>query len=292
MPSSFQNKKRLRFIITTSGGARNRITIEGLRATADIDKAGGMMMGQLSAKIYGVAQGDMNAVTTLQWRPAKTGDMSYLPNTIEVFAIDGDAESLVFSGNIVNAWADYQNPPAVFLNVKAMSAMLGQLSACPPRSFKGEVDVAIVMLQIAEDLGLTFENNGVTARMSDIYLSGDLVNQARELANSAGIVLAIDNGVLAICPRNNPRAGDVPLVSAATGLIGYPAFDGAGIICRMLFNPALRFMGQFQLETEQTRASGLWTATSIAYQLESEKPNGAWFQVVRGNFDGAPYVGK
>lgn len=292
MPKSFEHKKRLRFVITLSGGANNRITLEGLRATADIDKAGGMMMGTLRAKLYGVAQGDMNAITTLQWRPSRTGDMSYLPNTVEVFAIDGEAETLVFSGNIVNAWADYQNPPAVFLHIQAMSAFLGQLSASPPRSFKGEVDVAVVMLQIAEDLGLTFENNGVTSRMSDIYLSGDLVNQARDLANSAGLTLTIDGGVLAICPRNTPRSGEVPLISPSTGLIGYPAFDGAGVICRMLFNPALRFMGQFQLETEQARASGLWTATSIAYQLESEKPNGAWFQVVRGNFDGTPYVGK
>ena len=102
MPS-FSDKKQLRFVITLGTGKfgssnNDQIILQGFRAIADIDKAGGMMMGTLRAKIYGVKQADMNSVTTLQWKPG-----SRIANTIEVYAIDGAAETLVFAGNIVNA---------------------------------------------------------------------------------------------------------------------------------------------------------------------------------------------
>jgi hypothetical protein len=65
MSTSFQNKKALRFIITLGTGKfgssnNNQITLQGFRATVDIDKAGGTQMGTLKAQIFGVSQSDMN----------------------------------------------------------------------------------------------------------------------------------------------------------------------------------------------------------------------------------------
>ena len=132
MPS-FDSKKQLRFVITLGTGKfgssnNDTITLQGFRAIADIDKAGGMMMGTLRAKVFGVKQVDMNSVTTLQWKPG-----TLIPNTVEVFAIDGTAETLVFAGNIVNAWADYQSMPDVYLHIQAQSAFFNALKAIPPR---------------------------------------------------------------------------------------------------------------------------------------------------------------
>jgi len=216
MPS-FENKKALRFVVTLGTGKfgssnNDTITLQGFRATADIDKAGGMMMGTLRAKIYGVKQADMNSVTTLQWKPG-----SRIANTVEVFAIDGAAETLVFAGNIVNAWGDYQNMPDVFLHIQAQSAFFNTLKAVPPRSFKGRVDVATVMGQIARDLGYTFENNGVTTQLVDVYLPNTGMEQAKDLARAAGCDLYLDDKVLAITPPNVPRKVIIPLISSASG---------------------------------------------------------------------------
>jgi hypothetical protein len=72
--TSFTNKKDLKFIITLGTGtfgssSNNTITLQGYRASVNIDKAGGMMMGTLKAQIYGVSQSDMTSITTLQWHP-------------------------------------------------------------------------------------------------------------------------------------------------------------------------------------------------------------------------------
>ena len=289
---SFDYKKALRFVITLGTGKfgssnNDTITLQGFRASADIDKAGGMMMGTLRAKIYGVKQADMNSVTTLQWKPG-----TLIPNTVEVFAIDGAAETLVFAGNIVNAWADYQSMPDVFLHIQAQAAFFNALKPIPPRSFKGRVDVPSVMAQIARDLGYTFENNGVTTQLVDVYLPNTGMEQAKDLCRAAGCDMYLDDKVLAITPPNVPRKVIIPKISPASGLIGYPTFDGVGVNFQTLFNPSVVFGGSIQLETDVQQAAGEWVVTSVGHRLESEKPGGAWFSTVRGNANGLAVTGR
>lgn len=289
MPS-FSDKKQLRFVITLGTGKfgsseHDQITLQGFRATADIDKAGGMMMGTLRAKIYGVKQADMNSVTTLQWKPG-----TLIPNTVEVYAIDGAVETLVFAGNIVNAWADYQSMPDVYLHIQAQSAFFNALKAVPPRSFKGGVDVASVMAQIARDLGYVFENNGVNTQLTDIYLPNTGMEQAKDLGRAAGCDLYLDDKILAITPPNVPRKVLIPLISPTSGLVGYPTFDGVGVNFQILFNPAVTFGGSIKLETDVQQAAGEWVVTSVGHRLESEKPGGAWFSTIRGNANGLAVV--
>lgn len=284
--NSFQNKKALRFVITLGTGSfgsssKNQITLEGYRATVNINKAGGMMMGTLRAQIFGVSQSDINSITTLQWKPR-----AIIPNTVVVYAIDGPKETMVFQGNIVNAWGNYQSMPNVFLQIQAQSAYFNQLNPVPPRSYKGPVDVATVMSQIASSMGYGFESNAVNIQLGDIYLPGTGIDQAKSLARAAGIDLYLDDNVLAVTLPNRPRGSLIPEVSAATGLIGYPTFDGVGVNFQTFFNPSLTFGGSIKLITDVSQAAGQWIITSIAHQLESELPNGQWFSMVRGNING------
>lgn len=290
--SSFENKKELRFVITLGTGKfgssdNDQIILQGFRALVDIDKAGGVQMGTLRAKVFGVSQADMNSVTTLQWKPG-----SLIPNTVEVFAIDGLSETLVFAGNIVNAWGDYQSMPDVYLHIQAQAAFFNQLQAVAPRSYKGRVDVASVMSQIARDMGYTFENNGVKTQLADVYLSNTGMEQAKDLARAAGCDLYVDDKVLAITPANVPRKSIIPLITPDTGLVGYPTFDGVGVNFQTLFDPSITFGGSIRLVTDVLQAAGEWVVTSVSHRLESEKPGGAWFSNIRGNANGLAVTGR
>lgn len=282
MNNSFENKKALRFVITLGTGkfdeaGNNQIILEGFQATFNVDKAGGVQMSTLRAKIYGVSASNMATITTLHWR---TGDWE--PNTVVVYAIDGLVETQVFAGNIVTAWGDYSSPPDVYLHIQAQAGYYAQIKAIPPRSFKGGVDVATVMRQIAFDCGLDFEDNAVQVQLVDVYLTGSGLEQARELAKAAGIDIYIDDKTLAITPRNVPRGGLMALISPSTGLVGYPAVDTVGVTFQTLFNPSVQFGGRVQLVTDIPQAAGEWVVASMAYHLESEKPGGAWFATIRG----------
>src|SRR5579862_757326 len=266
MPSSsFSNKKELMFVITLGTGtfgssSNNQIMLRGYRASVAIDKAGGQMMSTLRAQIYGVSQADMNSVTTLRWKPR-----SLILTTISVYAIDGNQQTLIFQGNIVNAWANYQNQPDVLLEIQAQAAYFNQLQPVSPLSYKGQIDVSTIMGQIASNMGYAFENNGVTTQLSNAYLPGTSIDQAKSLARAAGIDMYLDDNILAITPPDSPRAGLVPQISPQSGLIGYPTFDGTGVNFQILFNPAVRFGGSIQVVTSIPQAAGTWIVTSIAH---------------------------
>lgn len=284
--TSFTNKKELRFVITLGTGKfgssnNNQITLQGFRAAANIDKAGGAMMGTLHARIYGVTQQDMNSITTLQWQ---TGFV--IRNTVQVFAIDGDIETLVFSGNILNAWGDYLGMPEVFLQIQAQSQYVTGLQSATPISIKGGIDVAVVMARIAKDMGLSFENNNVSVILTNVYIANTAKEQALELARMCNFALYIDDTTLAITNLYQPRAGIIPQIASNSGLIGYPTFDGYGVNFLTLFNPAIIFGGSVKIVTDILPAQGQWVVTSISHMLESEKPGGIWQSQVRGNANG------
>jgi hypothetical protein len=288
MPSSFDNIKDIQFVITLSTGtfgssSNNQVTLQGFRASVDIDKGGGQMFGQLRASIWGVSASDINSITTLQYQPRTLN-----PNTITVTAVDGQQQTVVFQGNIVTAWGVY-NQPEVYLQIVAQAAYFNQLQAVSPTSYQGSVDVATAMSQLAGQMGYTFENNGVSGvTLSNPYLSGTAIDQANALAQAAGIWWGIDNGVLFIAPAYTARtAGKViPQIGLTSGLIGYPTFDGAGITLQSLFNPSVKFMGLIQLVTSVPRAAGQWIATTVSYKLQSQVIGGVWFMTIRGNFAG------
>jgi len=290
--SSFDNQKQLKFIITLGngsfgGGAGNQITLEGFRASVSIDKAGGMIGGTLRAQIWGVNQSNMNACVAYPNQPSKFASGQAIFNTIQVFAIDGNQETLIFTGNIVIAWGNYQNMPDVFLEIQAQSTYAGLMSSAIPRSYKGQIDVATAMGQIANQLGLTFENNGVTTQLSNQYLPGTALQQARALADAAGCWLYIDNGVLAIVQAYMPRnTNSVPIISPQTGLKGYPTFDSTGVHFDCLFNPAIVWGGGIQLQTSIPQAAGTWIVACVGLKLESQKYNGAWFMTIVANASG------
>lgn len=279
--TSFSNKKQLKFIITLGTGTfgesgDNQIILQGFRAVVDADKAGGQQMGSLRARIYGVSQKNMNSIATFNWKIGL-----YLPNTIEIYAIDGEVESLVFGGNMINAWADYDSLPDVYLSIQARSGYVQAITPIVPTSFKGSIDVASVMAQLATTAGLSFENNGVNIQLTDIYLANTALEQIKDLAQMANIDFYLDDKTLAICPKNVPRGTLIASISPQSGLVGYPKFDGYGITFRSLFNPSVVFGGRVKIESDVIQAQGQWFVSSIHHMLESEKPGGSWFSTVR-----------
>jgi len=274
---SFDNKKQLKFVITLGTGdfdskGDNQIILQGFRASADISLAGGIQMGELRAKIYGVKLSDMNAITTFT---NKVGAINY--TTIIVYAIDGLVESIVFGGNINVAFGNFQGMPDVYLEIQAQAAFLDVMKAVPPRSYQGDVDVASVMQEIAASMGKTLENTDVNMKLSNIYLCDTGMRQFQDLAQMADVDYVVEERVIAVMRRGTPRNGIVPLISAATGLVGYPVPNGVAVNARCLYNPAIRPLAMVKIETDVIRAAGYWKVNSMSHQLETEKPNGAWF---------------
>jgi len=305
--TSFENKKYLRVECTLSTGkfgsvAKDTIVLDGYSVRADIRRSVGFIMGSLSAKIYGLSASDLNSLTVTQWTEGYINR-----NKIKIIAIDGKMESIVFYGDIINAWANYSSMPDVYLEVEAQNhytkktdvipkpstkecvKKLGNIGPTDVISIKDNVPIDKVFQIIADSLCLQYENrSGIDMELSNVYLKGSPLDQLSTMHDFFDIDFYIDETVLAIVPKGTPRVltnqnsstesgGRIPIISPKTGLIGYPTFNGFMAFINVLYNPEIVFGGKIIVETSVPQANGEWFVMSINHKLDSETPDGVWY---------------
>lgn len=273
----------------TSGSAEQQLTfaesgtdtvqLTGLRCAASVRNSGGASQGELDLRVYGLTESMMNQLS---------GQMNGLPyvvrrnNRVVVQAgTDATGLGVLYSGNVSNAWANYDAAPEVFFHVLALGAYQAAISPVQASSYKGSVDAAVVLADIAKLAGMRFENSGVSGIMlSNPNYPGTALDQIAACAHAAGVNFVVDGNTLAIWPKGGSRQGAVPEVSPASGLIGYPIITPSGIELRTRYNPALVFGSTVKVQSSRAAACGTWLIVQLNHTLESETPDGAWFSHV------------
>lgn len=249
-------------------------TFSGLRVSANISKVGAPGFCTAEIRIWGLSESVMNAFSALG-KPIQYDRV----NTVTLTA--GDAVggmAQVFHGIIQNAYQDFSDQGAASLNISSITALVDQTKPANPLSFPSGADVATVMSGLASQMNLNFTNDGVTTQLSPgSYFWGTARNMAAKCAKAANIYWTIDDATLAIWPKTGVRGGQVPLISPTTGLVGYPRWSSAGVMLKILYNPAVILGGSIMLQTSLTRAQGSWRVMSVNHELESIVPGGAWF---------------
>lgn len=269
-------KKRIDVIFELANGqfegGGNTYTASGLRISCSIQVTGGPQQGNARIAIFGLPLQIMNQLANVgpRWQQAQNNNVTVLAGD------DTTGMQIVWQGGIYVAMTDATAMPQVAFLVESKQGYYGQIKSAPPLSIKGSAQVSGMMEQIAKGLGMAFENNGVTKRLSNPYYSGSLVNQAQQIARDAGISWIMDRGTLAICNPGEPRKGDAPLISPQTGLISYPMFNQNYLVLKAYFNPNVKFLGAIEVKSDITPANGEWNVVSLTYELESEMPRGRW----------------
>lgn len=272
-------KRRIEATITLGKGdfgetKGDTVKLSGLRMSANMNICGQDSMGQIQMRIFGLPLEMINRLTSIG--PINTEIRGQ--NRLVVQAGDlGTQLATIFDGTIDQAWGEFAAAPDVVLNVSGFAGLKDALKPVPPLSFPGSVDAANVLKGLAATMGLTFENNGVSVILASPYYPGTALEQVRACAKAADINYAIDRGVLAIWPRKGSRAGEVPVMSPAHGLVGYPAFSGNGVSLVSIFSPTCRQGGKVRVDSQLTPANGEWNILSVVHNLECETPNGQWF---------------
>jgi hypothetical protein len=291
----------------------NAVKLSGLRVLCTIQKGGMPSMDQAEIRVYGVQPSIMNAVTTL----GVPIPMLKFNNTVLVEAGDAiNGMAVVYSGYLGQCWQNLDGSPETFLNIIGLNGAPAAMQPTPPLSFAGTADVATIMSGIATRAGWAFENNGVTAKLSNPYFPGTALEQAHNVARAANIEMYLDSGTgptaassaspaggtgvatptatLAIWPKTGTRGGQIPLISMNSGLVGYPRWFSQGLQFRTLFNPNIRIGGQIKLQstiggqantpaagTTPTPAggpNGTWLVCSpLSYDLAAQVPGGPWY---------------
>ena len=255
-------------------GGGNSHSAKGLRITAEIVKAGGISQGAANVSIYGLPLSVMNQLSTYGNVLTTTGRNSITVSAWE----DGQPPTVVFMGTITAASMDGQAQPDVPFHVEAFVGAYENAKPVQPTSQPGSQDVAGLMGTIAQKAGLQFENNGVSVKIQNPYLSGTAIQQMHALAEMARVEHLVDNGTLAIWPAGKSRtAAGTTTISPQTGLVGYPLFNSQGIIVRTLWQPTLAFGQVINVQSEIPAACGPWSVYKLTYAMASMMSNGPWF---------------
>jgi hypothetical protein len=258
------------------------VTVSGLRMSVQIDIPGGAGLATAQMRIYGLTPDIMNQLST-------TGRWAFLfrKNTVIIKAGDeGSSMDQVFVGQITMAWQEMETAPETSFNVTASSGMYESLLNVGVSSYPGAADVAVILSNLVASMNqagnlnppITFENHGVSVILSTPYYSGGARAQAAAAVKDANIEWnGIENNVLSIWPRGGYRAGQVPIISVDTGMVGYPSFTQSGVVVRTLFNSAIRFGQLVEVRSSLQGASGQYRVQKLAHDIESGLPGAKWF---------------
>lgn len=306
-PSVASNQLRVTFTLTNNnaifpgdpGKASNVLTLTGLRMSAVIKGAAMPAFPEATLRIWGMGQADMNALAIV---PVQGGKPEYSFNTVLIEANAGNGWVAVFAGQIVNAGPDYDAAPAVCLMVQAITGGFDLLNPAQPTSYPGVAAVSTIMSNIAQKMGVAFQNDGVTGTLTGSYYSGTLSEQLRRVADAAQIDVSWEgqsltgstapSGLLTITPRGVARSIQTTVISPPPkgGLVGYPKVLGNGYLnVRALFDPGYRTLGPVMIQgsdvvidpnlpkTLNSLADGSWIIGPLTNMLDCNRPGGAWF---------------
>ncbi len=246
-----------------------------LQCVVQIQNATAPFPGQAIIQVWGLTLSQINQLTV--------AGILYSNRNNLVAIQAGDAVTgmtTIFNGQIYDAYPQASQPDMPFVIV-ANPANAIQLTPAHPVTFNGPTDGVTALAAALAPTKFTLENNGVSAILSNPYFHGSAWDQVKAITSAMGCVgyLNLQKGVYAIWPQNGSRsAGNIPLISPATGMIGYPEFRQVLVKVRTLFNPhvSLTIGNQFRVQSQFTAASGTWTIYSITHDISAQLPDGPW----------------
>jgi hypothetical protein len=267
---------------TTFPGGSDTVTLTGSRMSARIENNGAPAGGRATLSVWGLTPSLMNQLSTLGMIYNQVQRNAI---TISAGNAGGATPTVVFSGTVVFAYGDYNQAPNVPFVFECQSGLIDAVAPATPLSYPGpSVDVANVMSGIAAQMGLTFENNGVSTKLSASYFPGNAWTQAQKCAADAHINVAIipgSPGKLSIWSKGGSRTSQatttVPLISPDTGADGYPTFAPNGyLVSKFIFDPRVTFGTTIQIQSSLPQANKTWVVQKLDLALDCLMPKGQW----------------
>ncbi|KMJ45436.1 hypothetical protein AB204_08910 [Xenorhabdus khoisanae] len=288
------NRKEIRITLTLSGEnesftskGQNKLSATGLRISTEINYGNGAIAPHARIKAYGLPMETMEKLLRIKW-----GTLKALRNTVTIEAGEEGGElSQVFKGGITFAYPDMNDAPNVALMIEAQTAILEKIRGVNAESYEGEHEVVNIMRNICQRIGYSFESNGVSEKLSDVYLGNTDMEKIRWLAEAANLNLYIESNSIGVTRKWQPRNLKIPVISPETGLVGYPVPSMRGVDFKCFYNHLVRFGGIVRIADSQIAiCNGDWLVYGIRIILETEQDSAQWFMEVNASPRGDNHV--
>lgn len=265
------------------GGQGNTKIIRGLATDVSIERPGLPDKDKARVKIYNLPLQEMEQLTTLAFKP-----LQVRKNIIRILAGSENNLSEVFNGDITSAFGNFNNAPDPVFEIEALCGYYASIQPSSPTSISGSTPVADVISKVAQQIGYSFINQGVTSSLRNAVLNGSPMEQAINAAKQVGAQLLVNDTTMTLLNANEALSGNAVLLNKETGMIGYPTFNNEGIIVKSLYNNAFKFNGLVKVESIVPKATGIWRITKLTHNLSAfNSQGGQWISEIEATYTGA-----
>ncbi|WP_387690767.1 baseplate hub protein [Photorhabdus sp. RM71S] len=288
------NRKVIRITLTLSGknesfasDNKNKLSATGLRINTEINYGNGAIAPHARIKAYGLPMETMEKLLRIKWN-----DIKALRNNVTIETGEqGEELSQAFKGGITFAYPDFGDAPNVALVIEAQTAVLEKMTPTDAESYEGEHDVVNIMGNICKRMGYSLDPNGVSEKLSNVYLCNTDIEKVKWLAEAANLNLYIESNTISVTKKGQPRTLKIPVISPETGLISYPAPTMIGVQFKCFYDPLVRFGGIVRITGSQISiCNGDWLVYGIRTILETEQDSAQWFMEVAASRRGDNYA--
>lgn len=198
---------------------------------------------------------------------------------------------LIFSGSIKQVRKGRSNQKENYVDVTAadgdeaynFSVMALSLAAgTPPANLVEAFIQSMAAHGIASGYVPSLSQNGTTR--GTVYF-GMTRDELRDFAWSQNSAWSIQDGKLTLIPLTSYIPGSVPVISAATGMIGVPEQTSGGVAIRTLLNPSLK-IGQL-VKVDNASEINLYR---FGLDIQSQASNALLSKTIKTNADGLYYI--
>lgn len=252
----------------------NTLVLENMRVAARVQGVA-RLSTQADIRIFGMRAEDMNALTVAWANPPVV-----LDHIVILEADNGNGYVQVFKGTITEAQPDYNAQANVSFGLLASTGYFQKINPAKPRSFPASSDIDTIAAGIVADMGgdWTFTNGGAFGTLSEgAYFWGTLWDQLQQACEDTKTDFYVFGDNVLITEAGMPNT-DLPSVvlTPASGLIGYPSYERAGLIVTAIYDPAFLFGTPLDIESAVPNATGRWYPRALTHILESRTPGGHW----------------
>ncbi|WP_182040071.1 hypothetical protein [Bombella mellum] len=303
------------FILTPDGSYERFTTGDGHAIQATIKHAGLSGGSEADITIEGLSHTDRRSLSVMPDHPAaeNLNTTTAGQTVVTIHAGDGNsALTSLFTGTVDRAYTDYDNLNIPF-HVHAMTSTIPASILTRTQGYDGPRDTTAILEDICQDAGFQMLDHGGWDRhmnLTNHYRWGTVLDQIQA-------VLTATKGIFNFSPyapagpdgpdtttampyrglletwgpafTGLPATGQdrsLPVISAGTGMIGYPRYSSSGMSLTTLLRPDITFWHPLTLKSalDPTDGSwngpspwdGLWLPTFVWHDISSETDRGAW----------------
>ena len=274
------SEKQLRYEFTVKKGSydkdgNDRLSISNVKSSFRVGAYGDYGGTQAEITIFGLSLERLAALSGKGVGVFTVAD----DNRVDVFV----GNTKIFSGGIYASYANMNGQPETALVLNAVAGLSLKTSSSASFSLPGPVDVSKMLSGICQVYGYGFKSAGLAGKTEqNPHYSGSPMDQIRGICGTHNLWYQIFDDVLTAWPRDSAVDDAVPLVSADSGLIGYPVFTQSGITFQTQFSTLLSQGRVVELETALPNASGRYLLTVVEHFLTSWTDGGSWHTVSQG----------